>query len=175
MQARPDPVRDAALFKQFAERVNQYIDLHKRLKKEGPPLKDKAEPEEIKASTEALRARIQAARSRARPGDVLMPELRPVFRRILRSELTGPGSADARDAVLVEGNPKVEGPRTPLVVKVNAVYPSAAALSTVPPTILLKLPKLPDEILEYRFVGRDMILRDVAADLIVDFMKGAVP
>jgi hypothetical protein len=33
------------------------------------------------------------------------------------------------------------------------------------------LPRLPEE-LEYRFVGRDLILRDVKANLIVDFIPG---
>jgi hypothetical protein len=39
---------------------------------------------------------------------------------------------------------------------------------------LLRLPQLPKEV-EYRFVGRDLILRDVAANLIVDFLPNAVP
>jgi hypothetical protein len=30
-------------------------------------------------------------------------------------------------------------------------------------------------VLEYRFVGRHLILRDVPADLIADYMKDAVP
>ena len=37
----------------------------------------------------------------------------------------------------------------------------------MPPSLLLNLPKLPKE-LEYRFVGRELILRDIAANLIVD-------
>jgi hypothetical protein len=57
---------------------------------------------------------------------------------------------------------------------VNADYPEAAALATVPPLILTRLPRLPDG-LEYRFMGRDLILRDTRANLIVDLIPDAVP
>jgi hypothetical protein len=38
----------------------------------------------------------------------------------------------------------------------------------MPPLLLAELPPLPEEV-EYRFVGSDLILRDVQASLIVDF------
>jgi PAS domain S-box-containing protein len=57
---------------------------------------------------------------------------------------------------------------------VNAIYPEKAGLATVPPLILVNLPRLPDG-LEYRFMGRDLILRDRDANIIVDFVPGAVP
>ncbi len=56
----------------------------------------------------------------------------------------------------------------------NAVYPERAALATVPALILTNLPRLPDG-LEYRFMGRELILRDREANVIVDFVPGAVP
>ena len=46
--------------------------------------------------------------------------------------------------------------------------------STVPPQVLLSLPKLPEE-LEYRFVGRHVILLDVHAHTIADFIDNAFP
>ena len=58
--------------------------------------------------------------------------------------------------------------------KVNADYPETAALATVPPLILKRLQRLPDG-LEYRFMGRDLILRDTRANLIVDVLREAVP
>jgi hypothetical protein len=57
---------------------------------------------------------------------------------------------------------------------VNTLYPEKAALATVPPLILVNLPRLPDG-LEYRFMGRDLILRDRDANVVVDFVPGAVP
>ena len=50
----------------------------------------------------------------------------------------------------------------------------ATPLATVPPLILNRLQPLPDG-LEYRFMGRDLILRDSKANLIVDFVHEAVP
>ena len=62
----------------------------------------------------------------------------------------------------------------PVVVRVNAEYPPGAPRSTVPPSLLLTLPPLP-ECLHYRFVGRDLVLVDSVAQLIVDFLPAAAP
>jgi hypothetical protein len=89
--------------------------------------------------------------------------------------MQGPQGKKAR-ATIKEGNPKNEkapGEVEP-VLKVNAEYPKNSPLSTVPPSLLLRLPKLPKDI-EYRFVGRTLILRDREANIIIDYMKEAVP
>ena len=57
---------------------------------------------------------------------------------------------------------------------INTDYPTTLPLATVPPHLLLKLPTLPEE-LEYRFLGRHLILRDIKANLIVDFIPDVVP
>ena len=57
---------------------------------------------------------------------------------------------------------------------VNESYPEAMPLQTTPPSLLLNLPKLPPE-LEYRVVGRELVLRDVKANLVVDFIPNALP
>jgi hypothetical protein len=59
------------------------------------------------------------------------------------------------------------------VLKVNTPY-TADALPTVPPNVLANLPQLPED-LEYRILGRDLILRDVHANLIVDFVPRIIP
>jgi hypothetical protein len=66
-----------------------------------------------------------------------------------------------------------EVPRQP-PPRVNLAYPEKAALATVPPLILNRLPPLPEGI-EFRFMGRDLILRDTTANLIVDLIHEAVP
>ena len=55
-----------------------------------------------------------------------------------------------------------------------AAYPLDAPVSTVPPPVLLKMPQLPKE-LEYRFVGKSLVLRDTVANIVVDYIPGAVP
>jgi hypothetical protein len=59
-------------------------------------------------------------------------------------------------------------------LRINYPYPETKAMSLVPPSLLLNLPQLPKQ-LEYRFVGRHLVLLDERANLIVDFMLNAVP
>ena len=44
----------------------------------------------------------------------------------------------------------------------------------MPPQILKALPALPEE-LEYRFIQTSLIILDVDAHIIVDYLTGAVP
>jgi hypothetical protein len=55
-----------------------------------------------------------------------------------------------------------------------ADYPVDAPVSTMPAPVLLRMPQLPKE-LEYRFVGKSLVLRDTEANIIVDVIPGAVP
>jgi len=57
---------------------------------------------------------------------------------------------------------------------INETYPKGTALSTVPINLLVALPKLPDDI-EYRFLGRHLILYDTRTNVILDRIPCAVP
>jgi len=150
----------------FQEEVAEYADLHARqLAKLGT--------QESVATQEALARAIEANRAKARPGDIFQPEIQPLFRRLIVEQLEGPDALDARKAV-IEGNPGLEKESVPIVVRVNAVYPLDAPRSTVPPSVLLTLPPLPPS-LHYRFVGRDLILVDSVAQLVVDLLPAAAP
>jgi hypothetical protein len=52
---------------------------------------------------------------------------------------------------------------------INQRYPSEWPLATFPATLLDVMPKLP-EILEYRLLSEALILRDVKANIVVDFI-----
>lgn len=165
---------DASVMKDFNDRVAKYVELHKRLDRELPTLKDKSNPAEIAAHKQGLATAIRAARLNAQPGDIFFEGVRPQLLAIIRKEVRGTAGRDARETIK-EGNPKEEGTATKkMQMSVNAPYPDDAPLSSVPPSLLLKLPKLPEEV-DYRFVGRDLILRDIAANLIVDFMREVIP
>ena len=56
----------------------------------------------------------------------------------------------------------------------NQVYPTTYPLATFPATLLPLLPALPEQ-LEYRVVQHYLVLRDIEANLILDFMPNAVP
>jgi hypothetical protein len=155
----------------FQEDVAEYADLHDRqlakLESRVP-----ADAQELVDAQKALAHALASNRAKARPGDIFRPEVQPLFRRLIADQLEGPDSLAARKAVL-EGNPEDEDP-VPVVVRVNAEYPLGAPRSTVPPSVLLTLPPLPAS-LRYQFVGRDLILVDSVAQVIVDFLPAAAP
>lgn len=157
---------DAKILLDFKQRVDAYMELHQRLEKQVPPLKAKAEANEIKAHEDALAKAIRAERKNAKPGDVFTPEIATLFRRLMYPELKGPDAADTKKAIDDDAPTTVQ-------LKVNAAYPDNAPLPTVPPNLLASVPQLPKD-LEYRIVGKHLILRDVQANLIVDYMLNAI-
>ena len=169
--AAGDPALEA-----FEKRLDAYVKLRKQVADSVPAVKKNATPEEIQRHELALAAAIRNARSGAQPGDILAADVKPIFNRVLTSTLTQRTDSKKLRESIKEGNPKHEraaGEVEP-VIAVNAVYPTNAPLSTVPPSLLLGLPKLPTDI-EYRFVGRTLVLRDRGANMIIDFLKGAAP
>ena len=156
----------------FQEEVADYADLHeKKLAKLG--LRAPADSLETVAAQKELAHAIAASRAKARLGDIFRPEVQPLFRRLIAEQLKGQDSLAARKAI-VEGNPGQDEDSAPIVVHVNAEYPSGAPRSTVPPSVLMSLPPLPAS-LHYRFVGRDLILVDSVAQLVVDILPAAAP
>jgi hypothetical protein len=149
----------------FEEEVAEYAELH------AGELARLAE--DSVAARKALARAIAAKRAKARPGDIFRPGVQPLFRRLIAEQLEGPDTLAARKAVLEE-NPGDEKDAVPVVVRVNPLYPSGASRSTVPPSVLLTLPPLP-ACLHYRFVGRDLILVDSVAQLVVDVLPAAAP
>jgi hypothetical protein len=157
---------DAQVLLDFKSAINAYMELHDKLEKKVPRLKETDDPGAIKASQTALAAELRAARKNAKRGDIFTPAIAAKFRRLMYPELKGEDGADTKAAI------KDDAP-VGVTLKVNADYPETAALPTVPPNILASLPQLPDD-LEYRIIDRHLILRDVDANIIVDFILSAV-
>ena len=157
---------DALVLQDFKQRIDKYMELHKRLEKDGPPLKRTDEPAKIQASQDALAAAILTARAGARHGDIFTPEIAQRFRRLLYPEVTGEKGVATKQALKEDAPPAV-------VLKVNTRYPEDAPLPTVPPNLLANLPQLPED-LEYRIIGNDLLLRDVHANVIIDFIPRAI-
>ena len=153
---------------EFQEEVAEYLDLHRKLEQTLPAVPREASPEAIDQHQRALGRLIQQARKDARAGDIFESDVRPVLRRLLHNLFTGPDGKKLRAAVMEE-NP---GEAVKLVI--NGRYPDTIPLSSVPPQVIRVLPPLPDE-LEYRFIDNALILLDVRAHIIVDYMTGAVP
>jgi hypothetical protein len=158
----------AAILADFTTRVKGYVDVKRDAATGDAKLKESADPAELKRRQDALAARIRALRAGAKAGDIFTLEARNTFRRLLAPELKGEDGRDAK--ALLEDDAPAAG-AVPL--KVNARYPEGTPLPTVPATLLLNLPTLPEGV-EYRIIGKDLVLLDVDAQLIVDFMRNAI-
>lgn len=159
---------DAALMADFKARVDGYVGLHKQLATGGAKLKETNDPQKIADAKAWLAAKVQGARADAKHGDIFTLPMRNKIRRLIAPELKGEDGRDTK-AVLKDDAP------APGVIKfkVNAKYPEGQPLPTVPANLLLNLPPLPEP-LEYRIVGKHLILLDTAADLVVDYVPNAI-
>jgi hypothetical protein len=165
IRAQPQVNAGAAAMQRFSGRVQRYAALRRTLERRLPRLSPGADPDAIEPRQRALADAIRATRHDAKPGDIF-GSAADQFRRVIQEDARKRTPRDASAAM--KEVPAQQPPH------VNAEYPREAALATVPPLILLKLQRLPDG-LEYRFMGRDLILRDADANLIVDFIADAVP
>ena len=159
---------DAKAIADFQEEVEDYLELQRKLAAKLPALPKDATPQQLDTHQRALARLIQSARRSDKVGDVFMPAIRPVFRRLLAGVFTGPDGKRMRMAVMEENPGQV------VKLAINTRYPDTIPLSSMPPQVLAVIPPLPDE-LEYRFVGRTLILFDTVAHIIVDDLTGAVP
>jgi len=161
---------DAKQVADFRAKVEAYNTLRADLAKASPPLKETTDAGAIGNAEKSLAAKIRAARANAQRGDIFTPATEALFRRLVRPQVTG--SADAADnrAIIKDDGPKPGD----VPFKVNGEYPKDAPLSTVPPDVLKALPPLPEN-LQYRFVGRHLILYCTNGNLIVDYMPNALP
>ncbi|MEP6782976.1 MAG: hypothetical protein ABI983_04850 [Acidobacteriota bacterium] len=169
VSARPAAqTSDAAALAQFNDAIARYLAMRQSLvvEKIPGPVPNSTAPE-VNRAADALAAAIQRARSKARPGDVFGPAVTQMFKRriedAIRSANLGPVLSNIDD----------EGPAT-TTPALHLRFPAAAALATMPPSLLEVLPPLPKP-LEYRIVGQYLVLRDVEAGMIIDFIPAAVP
>ena len=146
----------------FTARVSSYYELRRNLQKGLPVLTVTDYPAEIRNTQLALANRIRAARHRARPGEIFTPAIRVEFRKVLSLAI----DANTLGAIMDDNPGKISH-------HINGIYPEGEPFSTMPPNILAVLPRLPDDI-HYRFLGRDLILLDTAANVILDRIPCAI-
>jgi hypothetical protein len=165
--AQPRVNPDAKVIADFKARLDQYVELRDAADNTAKPMKEApvGAAGEIKEAQLSLAERIGVARKGAKQGDVFTPEAAARFKRLLRPEVKEKGTKEQI---------KDDNPETGVPFKVNATYPDKEPLSTVPPNVLQTLPPLPKDI-EYRFVGKHLILRDARSHLIIDFILNALP
>jgi hypothetical protein len=140
----------------FNTRVSAYVALRSELEKGLPALTVTDDPAETRRTQLALAKRILEARAKAKQGDIFTPTISAEFRKALLPETNA-----TTWTALMDDNPGE------FTARINVKYPDGKPLSTVPANILAVLPGLPGDI-EYRLLGRHLILLDTRASLILD-------
>jgi hypothetical protein len=174
---RPQPTGDCQLevlapqaleertLAEYAATVDAYVRLHRRFARALPhmPFDD-----EDLFRSEELRAALLAARPQARQGSIFTPAVARVLRdRIDAALLADPGPPPNRLAIGYEPLPGEPGP------VINEPLPRMVAALTWAP-LVRALPPLPRE-LDYALWGRDIVLVDIDADMVVDVLPDALP
>jgi hypothetical protein len=156
---------------QFRQRVDAYMDLRRDVQRTLPPVQAATDAEHVRQSVEALAAAVRQARRRARVGDIFTAAARREFRAVIENTLCEHDYPVAE--LLAEQQADFpRGARRP-DIRINHSFPWEFGSGT-PPCLLATLPALP-KALEYMFVGRDLLLLDIDANLVLDILPGALP
>lgn len=159
--------QNAAVGADFDKRVNDYLKLRHQAQTGLAAPKNTTSSQKITGYQRELAAKIRELRPQAKQGDIFTPEVTELFHRLISQSLNGPDSTKIRKSY--QRAEPIHGVR----LDVNQSYPDGLPLQSMPPSLLLNLPRLPKE-LEYRFVGHELVLRDIAANLIVDLIPEVV-
>lgn len=158
---------DAPVLHDFETRVKEYAALHDKLEATLPKLPKEATPQQIDSHQRAFARLVQEARAGATAGSIFTPDVKAVVQQLMAQVFGGRDGA-ALKASIMDENPG------PIKLTINGRYPDTVPLSTVPPQVLQGLPRLPDA-LEFRFIGRHLILMDEHAHLIIDVIENVLP
>ena len=145
--------------------MDRYVELRQRIEGTMATLRVTIDPAEILGREQALGAAVKAARPGARQGEIFSAATVTDFRRIIAADRIRHSEGD--QAAIMSEVP-------PALPRVNEPYPAMLPLATFPPLLLGTLPRLPDD-LEYRFMGRHLIIRDTRTNLIVDYLPDGAP
>lgn len=165
--AAQSPVERQRMRQEFLVRVDRYVDLHRHVDLLLPPERIVADVDELLYRRSALAWELRHARRGLRQGNIFTPAIAVYFRVVIAESLRH----DVLAYIVRPDEDDLWQLREPVI---NADYPAGASLNFMPPTLLRALPPLPRE-LQYSFLGRDLVLWDVHAGLIVDYVPNAVP
>jgi hypothetical protein len=124
-----------------------------------------------KALTARTRAYLKldaATRGASRQGVVFTVDVANDFRKIIRKAFDGKDGRNMRRTI------RETEPVRQVTLHVNDPYPEDIPMTTMPPTLLGRLPDPPKELV-YRIIGRALVLLDIRTNVIVDFIPDAIP
>lgn len=158
---------DAAALATMNDRLKSYVELHTKVESGLPKVPEDATPLQRDAVQRQFEKEMRAARQGAKQGDLFTPQAQPVIKRLIAAVFEGPEGLKRRSSIMDEN---------PMGIKlaINGRYPDNVPISTMPPPVLQTLPKL-TEGLEYRFVNDHLIILDVHAHIVADFIDNVLP
>jgi hypothetical protein len=151
----------------FRRALDEYMALRQSLEAQMPSLRMSGDPHQIRETVQARGDTIRRARARAQRGDIFNADVSALFRAHIQQIVAT--RADAVAELMREMNEHGRGVQAPMV---NGEFSWRTAAAT-PPPVLMVLPPLPDE-LQYRFVGPDLVLVDVDADIVLDVLSSVL-
>jgi hypothetical protein len=158
---------DAVSCGEFSRAIDHYLSIRRGVQSEVLPLRVTTDVAEIRDRSNALALAIQRARGNARPGEFFDARCARVISERFARALDGFDVADFLEGL----NDEPSDRRPP---QIHMRYPVASSMATMPANLLAVLPALPPT-LEYRLIGRNLVLRDVDAALILDYFADALP
>jgi calcineurin-like phosphoesterase family protein len=158
----------------FRMALQAYVDQTQPFRKDAAARGD-AVPDGAIGSDAAVRMRqrtlAEAIQNTVRPmaqqGDLLSPSVARLIRQQLATASSGPKGDIIRDEMQEQNEGLAAEAAT---VAVNQMV----SAPRVPPVLVDLLPQLPQQV-EFAFSGRTLVLRDVDADVVVDFILMAFP
>jgi hypothetical protein len=159
--------KDSPAIEELHAEIEKYMAIRRGLLDElsGPTANSSAT--QLNHAADALAAGIQRRRPNAKPGAIFTPAAAEALKRRISDAV----QAGHLGPVLATIDDESGGINRPTVY---LRFPAAAQMATMPPSVLASLPALPKE-LEYRIVGSYLVLRDIDAALVLDFIPAAVP
>jgi hypothetical protein len=146
----------------FMTRVDGYADLRRQLERELPAVVVTDDVRQLIRGQRALARAIRNARPGAVQGEFFTTATSAEFKAALASIM------DARVwAAIMDDNPGA------FRHDIDGTYREGRPFSTMPGVVLARLPPLPGD-LEFRFLGRHLVLYDVRANTIVDRLPDAI-
>lgn len=158
---------ESAAVQQFEAAIDNYIAMRRKLTNEVPRPVPNSTSVELNNASDALAAAVQRSRQNARLGDLFTTPITEVLKRRVDEAVRTTNLRQVL-ATIDDEEPTIRAP------KIHLRFPGASQMATMPASLLNLFPVLPKE-LEYRIVGRNLVLRDVDAALILDYIPDLFP
>jgi hypothetical protein len=162
----PDDSANPA-YRHLNEEIARYLAIHTDLRAEVPGPVPGSSAQQLTAASDMLFNAIRRARPNGRQGDFFDADALRLIRQRLLDALKTPSVAAAVAGADDEVPPMLKP-------DIYLRFPAENEMASMPPSLLNVLPRLPAE-LEYRIVGEHLVLRDVKAAMLLDYIPNAVP